>query len=411
MHFISKNSNKFDAGILLLIFISVIFVPSIKITNEFYLGLEEGLLLLAFLRLIFLKSISLDLYLKVLVAFIFYIAFTILYNGNLLHFREYFECYKVLKFIILVKYTIVVFNFSKINYTTIIKSSFLIILIFNFLHYFNVFHFNHLIFLFYDIDQRDILEFGVNSIGQPAAKRMIGTMGNPNVNSMLFLFYLAFFVYEKIRNGFKTIYQDFYLISSVICIVLCQSRTGIVIMLLILLIYAFFTYKEYKRLIIQGFSILLLLFLIFQVDKQSYTYVSNFKFQTEKNTSLKGRLEVWNLLGNQILEKPIFGRGPNKEYLYANKIYPENEYIFMTWRFGFLGLLFYLFWIIYPVLYFGKKMKLKNNLYFYISLIILISALSNNPITESRIVVLIGIIIGIGFAESLNRMKKNDRVG
>jgi O-antigen ligase len=101
--------------------------------------------------------------------------------------------------------------------------------------------------------------------------------------------------------------------------------------------------------------------------------------------SARGRLETWNLLGKMILEEPIFGHGPYKEYFYQNHIYSENEYILMSWRYGLLGLFLYLtiFLIPFKKLYASmNELSVKGSL---MLIMMLVSALTNNPLTERNI--------------------------
>jgi O-antigen ligase len=89
-----------------------------------------------------------------------------------------------------------------------------------------------------------------------------------------------------------------------------------------------------------------------------------------------------------ILEEPLFGHGPYKEFFYQNKIYSENEYILMTWRYGLFGLLIYLSIFLIP---FKKLVASMNEISLKGSLMLimmLVSALTNNPLTERNIEVL-----------------------
>jgi O-antigen ligase len=406
---IIQNSflKKFDLFILAGIFLCVILVPSIKITSTFYIGLEELLIFIAFCRILQQRYFAISFYLKIVLLFAFYIFLTILINGRIFEYSEYFESYKVMKFIIIVQFVSLMYLSYEFKVKKVIEISFLILFGFNMLHYFNLFNFNHLIYLFYDIDGRDIIQFGKNSIGQPATKRMLGTMGNPNVNSILFLFFFTYFMYKTIQGFYSVIWQQFYFILSALSVILCQSRTGIFILVLLFCCYVFYSYKNYKRVILIFLILLGLLSIIYLLDVYTFKYITNFKMNSQENTSLSGRLEIWKLLGDQILQKPIFGWGPNKNYMYSNNIYPENEYIFMAWRFGFIGLFFYLFWLIYPFKESIKKDGFKNNFYLYVLLVVLICALSNNPITESRIFVLFSLIVGVILAKNNKGINEN----
>ena len=190
---------------------------------------------------------------------------------------------------------------------------------------------------------------------------------------------------ETLKLETRLIFDHLYLVFSSISVILCQSRTGVFIMVILFLIYFIKNNISYKIILIQISTIILILFIIYLVDFYTFEYVSKFKFNSTTNTSISGRLEV-----------------------YANHISPENEYIFMQWRFGIFGLLFYLFILIYPLIITNKSIKLRNNFYFYILLIILFTALTNNPLSESRIFVLFVLIVSYSFAiYSKNKLEEN----
>ena len=105
-----------------------------------------------------------------------------------------------------------------------------------------------------------------------------------------------------------------------------------------------------------------------------------------------------------IVKHPIFGYGPNKNFFYANHIYSENEYLLMTWRYGIIGLLFYLSIFIYPLLKFWGKAKPYAIQAILLILLVTISALTNNPFTEKNI----SLIYIFGISWSLKNLFINE---
>jgi O-antigen ligase len=97
------------------------------------------------------------------------------------------------------------------------------------------------------------------------------------------------------------------------------------------------------------------------------------------------------------VQKPFFGYGPNKEYVYSKELHPENEYIFYLWRYGIQGVIFYLSMLLVPLVYFYKRLK---EFYFlpFIVFVILIVALMNNPLSNAKINVLFPMILGLSTA-------------
>ena len=101
--------------------------------------------------------------------------------------------------------------------------------------------------------------------------------------------------------------------------------------------------------------------------------------------SVRSRWDAWKLLSDMIVKHPIFGYGPNKNYFYANHIYSENEYLLMTWRYGIVGLGFYLSIFIYPMMKFLGKANPFAIQAVLLVLLMTISAITNNPLTDKNI--------------------------
>jgi O-antigen ligase len=122
-----------------------------------------------------------------------------------------------------------------------------------------------------------------------------------------------------------------------------------------------------------------------------------------EGSSMQGRYDVWRHLWSMIKEKPVFGHAPNKEFFYKNTIYAENEFILITWRYGFLGLAIFLTFI--ALLF---RLSLKNvqsifglNLVLFL-ILFLVAGLTNNPFANKTVLVLFAIIVGL----LLNEIKK-----
>ena len=149
------------------------------------------------------------------------IALSILINKQWMAVNDWFEIYKVIKYLLV----FLIFKeltppLKKITGIDIIV---ICLLIFNFLHYHNWFHFNETVMpVFCGENSIHLTHFGLNSAGLPAVKRMIGTIGNPNNNAILFLILMLFYLPKekwKIKNiGFFTL--------CLIAFLACQSRTS-----------------------------------------------------------------------------------------------------------------------------------------------------------------------------------------
>jgi O-antigen ligase len=413
----SSKSSWVDVVLLSLTFLSILFIPSIKIHNELFLGLDEFLVLLMGLRLLLKRFFWIDQLVLVFVLLSCIILSSILLNSNRADYREYLEVNKVLKFVVFYLFSIFVFtNYNnKKGIIYFVSISFIGLLIFNVLHLFNLFYFNEFITILYDTDGRDVLNFGKNSIGGPGPKRIVGTMGNPNINAILFLFFVSFYSFllvesKKVESSWNyftpnTVRALFLL--SILLVILCQSRTGIVALVII---YLFGLYYRRAKL----FEILLEILLIIGffglsafLDTIALQYLFNTKPQLQENNSLAVRLKIWGKLINMWTEQPFFGYGPNKAYVYREKLHPENEYIFYLWRYGIQGVVTYLSILLVPILYYRSRIKEFTFLIFVV-LVVSLVAFMNNPLSNPKISVLFALILGFSVVQfSQNKQKSN----
>jgi O-antigen ligase len=172
---------------------------------------------------------------------------------------------------------------------------------------------------------------------------------------------------------------------------MCQSRTIFVCVGVLILFFSIYkTIHSKKELWSYLFIIVASYFIAWMLSSRFFTVdiYSNSLFNGVgiKSNSVLGRIESWKFIGKHIFQKPLFGHGPNKSFFYTKNLYSENEYILYMYRYGVIGLIFYLGIFLFPIWRFYKKIKLNtNNLLIIPILIILVSALTNNPFTERNI--------------------------
>jgi O-antigen ligase len=119
-----------------------------------------------------------------------------------------------------------------------------------------------------------------------------------------------------------------------------------------------------------------------------------------KTGSARGRWEAWTFLGEMILQRPLFGYGGNKAYFYAQKIYSENEFILMAWRYGIFGLMGYLLIYLLPLKAFFQAKKIEQSYPALLSIVLmLVAALTNNPFVDRTIMVLFAAVIGAVYSQ------------
>ncbi|MFM1946293.1 MAG: hypothetical protein RL207_576 [Bacteroidota bacterium] len=330
------------------------------------------------------------------------VLFSISIQGHHTSISDYFEVYKWIKF------GVAIWFFSLLDYSLFkrfIPWVFGVLIVINSIHFFEFTPLNKILEHYYN-GGLQIRYFGKDSLGAPAVKRLVGTMGNPNINALLFGFFSLYYFPIQVNRKNLTL---FFL--SLLYVFLCQSRTALLFIFCIFAFLAIFkatiwTKKQWGYLILGTIVTFFIAWMLatsfFQFTSYNNSLLDGTVFHSG---SARGRLETWNLLGKMIMEEPLFGHGPYKEYFYQNKIYSENEYILMTWRYGLLGLLIYLSIFLIPfrkLVASMNEMSLKGSL---MLIMMMVSAMTNNPLTERNIELLF--CIGIAWIFQCYRTKES----
>jgi len=239
--------------------------------------------------------------------------------------------------------------------------------------------------------------FSLDSLGE-GDKRLLGTMGNPNNNGIIFGFFCAFFLAGIGKNKKSKLSNLFLLLVSIILLIMTQSRTIFVAFFAMYLGYWLLSGGSKRQLI---YLVIISYFILLFINLLEFKYTSLlWTKDLVENTSWTARLEIWDFLFDMIKKSPWIGYGPNKDFFYQNNLYSENEYIVITWRYGYIGLVFYLLWILMPVFTAIKsKNMISSRIIILFSIIILVSALTNNPLSEPRIMALYATLCGIMYAD------------
>jgi len=406
---IDKQVNSFRSNLLiffcLLTFVSLCLSPFIPIKEGFYLRLED--LLLPFIVLVLLPEIKLlkNWYFLFIFAWAAYGILSMAVNGRLGELNDYFELYKLLKYVAFIILFYTVFKMNQNFYKPLVIVFFALIL-FNLFHFYNVFHFNEVVMPSFATNSAQLEFFGKNSLGGPATKRILGTMGNPNINGILFSFFAIYFIrFIKIE---KWHWGKIYFFLAISMILLTQSRTSMLALGVYLLCFVLMETMNLKLILKLLLGISVSVVVVKLMDQYSLGYVTGAKFNVAENGSLRGRLEVWAELWSMIKEQPIFGYGINKNYFYEHKLYSENEFILMQWRYGIFGLLFYIGMLFLPLRFMKNWRQLKNEKsIFFVLLLILyaINALTNNPMSDP----VLQLLFAIGVAYYLSQFELHEK--
>lgn len=336
--------------------------------------------------LAYIKGMS--IYLLILLSLAVSVFISMVFNHRLGHIQDYFEILKIMKYAIIMIF--IAQNRSLLNINLALKISFFLVMLFNTLHYTNFLNFNTLIEKHYS-GEIQMNNFGVNSLGQPATKRMLGTLGNPNDNAILFLFFIIYFFPTSISRFNEKLL--FY--TAVLGLFFCQSRTGFIAFFIVYSIAAFLNNYSFSHIIwnilifggLYGIQILL-----------GNLYLSSLATNIMEQNSVRGRLETWKMLFEMIKQKPLFGYAPYKEYFYANKIYAESQYVLTTWRYGILGLLLFLLWMFYSfIISIRTRMQRESQHLLLFLIVLLITSITNVPISNQTLLLVFAIVTALYF--------------
>jgi hypothetical protein len=363
--------------------------PKIEISDVTFPIL--ALLLALFCRTTFLEKLI--AHRKIVMAFAVFVGivvFSILLNGRVTQVRDWFEVLKYVKFIffIFVIYTF----FSKSQIYRFMTPLLLAVFAFNLLHYFNVLDFNRLIEPYYAAPHH-LDFFGLNSIGEPATKRALGTLGNPNTNGLLFLmFVLLFLPRVKAPNRVHLM----LLALAIIGVFLCQSRTGLLAYALILLAYYITNPSHWKMVV----AMIVFSFLIYGIlALMGNLYLSSLGNVELMKSAGVGRLEQWKKIWASMPGHWFIGHAPEKEYFEKHGIYSESEYFLVLFRYGFVGLVaFIAFWGMWAkeyVLQFKNGFKLG----LFVLIVYMFSAITNNPLQSPKIALILGLLMALTLIE------------
>lgn len=397
-HKIYKAIKKPASILINLFLILVLILPAFEIKPGIPKFSPEDLILpFCILLLLFVPEkkkflVDYKIILFPIIFYMFWILISIVINNRIEIIRDHFEWIKIVKLLIFVIFFAIFIDKYSLNRT--IKITFGILLAFNLAHYINLFHINEIIEPYYVSSMEHLDYFGKDTIGRDATKRMIGTLGNPNNNSILFMFFLIYFF----SNGKK---DRIWFYLATFGMLACQSRTGFISWIIIMALAYYITRTSLKTILIQIF--------IFGLEYIALLLLGNVYIGTlgstavMKTNSVMGRLEIWTHLGKMLLQRPIFGYAPYKEYFEANQLYSESEYMQSAWRYGFIGLFAYLWFLIVLTVQGWRNRITPQGLQLFLFVIcFLVTSITNTPFSSPKLAFLLALSIGIFINHKLN---------
>jgi hypothetical protein len=270
-----------------------------------------------------------------------------------------------------------------------IKFVFIGIFVFNLFHYFDLFNFNSLIEPYY-APAHHLDYFGLNSIGEPATKRALGTLGNPNNNGFLFLLFCFLFLpYKKVQFGWKPLLLPSL---AIIGLMACQSRTIFLVYLILIIFYFLLIQREWRYIVyFTLFSILIFTIFIFNGN----TYIESLGDTSITQHSAIGRMQQWSKILNEMPGFWLFGHGPDKQFFEQNGIFAESEFVLLLFRYGSLGVISFFIWMfVLPIRKISNRLRLNRSM-FLLVLILIFSGITNAPFHNVKLNVFIACVLAL----------------
>jgi hypothetical protein len=237
-------------------------------------------------------------------------------------------------------------------------------------------------------------------------KRLLGLMGNPNNNAILFSFFYALFMslYLSLRSK-KYLYIS---LLSFLIVILCQSRTTFLALLFSTFFIPFFTGSKHKKRYLKSIltSLIMVGFIVIVYNILPISYLKSIKnMDIEEMSSWQERIIVWNYILDNVKQQLILGTGGFKEFYYSRNIDIDSGYFWFLYNFGLISLLTYLVFLLYQIYISFKFRKLLfSYLNFSFLSIILITSITNAPFQEPRLNLIIAVTIA--FFDSHRIMKE-----
>lgn len=312
-----------------------------------------------------------------------------LYNNQELIFDHLLYLLRWIKYGVIFILTLCFFRKSNLDQIIIcVKGSFLLLAFFNILIYINAFGIGE--FLQYLHSPKDT--FALSNFHEPGVFRLGGTMMNPNDNGILFgLFFLLFVLHES--------FKDYYFaIISFLIVLLTQSRTAVLILLGILLIwiiYFIIKTKVSKKQFFLGIFIIITTITFFSVF--NFNYISTvFTGKAFQSNSFIIRIENFKSIINSSNDILISGQGVITDQVAVFGKYLDSELTTVIAQFGLIGLFIWLV-LIASMIIIAIKKTIHSKV--FISFIILYSgtSLTNLSFFNTQLGLLLFVFLGLTF--------------
>lgn len=196
----------------------------------------------------------------------------------------------------------------------------------------------------------------VQGIGLPRAQSFFSHPNNyAHYLLVIFIFLMIYFEWEKDQS--KRLFLVLLRVTQFIvafCILLTFSRSGIVALGLIIVL---FRVKNLKTFSYALFIISIIFFILYYFFPEFISYTINITLTSNNihESTLASRFDIWSTALHLIKNNWLFGVGPGQSNILIG-IIAHNDYIRIFLEYGLLGIIFY-FWVLFRQLFDSQLLK------------------------------------------------------
>jgi hypothetical protein len=232
--------------------------------------------------------------------------------------------------------------------------------------------------------------------------RMLGLFGNPNMFAFSISLMLSYYILIKNNSSY---FMDLFIFSiSIIAIFLSGSRTALVTILVLLILYYFLKFMQnstIKKLLFLFLGFTFIAIVIININNYSNSdYVSVARLLEFDRYSFGGRGKLWdeqlNYITSNNLINFLIGYGPLKELANTGTLplFSDSQFIGILKNFGFIIFLLFILLVGFIIKRLFLKLNFNNENYFnnklFISVIpIIISMITIEILFNIQMVILI----------------------
>ncbi|HEY9168509.1 MAG TPA: hypothetical protein VIN72_03390 [Lutibacter sp.] len=363
IHVLNYKENVSDIKIVQLLIVSIILLPSIKVSDSLpFIRFDDIIILLTVFTLI--KRFPTNIITHILITFFFIVLFSNIigaFKGNVNSIKDFFDLIFIFK--IIVVYTLFYkikneLDFRKIFIITAVCSlmSFMIAI----MQYFNLFDINEKLTLLYTSTQTESL---LNE--DIFYRRVIGTFSNPNMYGIFATIISSITITYWLTKKSKYVYPLLILVFSITALFLTASRQSLTTFFIIFFIIVIFSLIKIKFTSISKIKIIFITSVIIMAISfmVSYSSIFNDRLTSIGNATSTGSVESrilvkWPYYLNKIPENIFFGIGTHKFDSILGSI--DSEIILMVYSYGLIATFLYYLSIFYVIKIAYRNIQLFN---------------------------------------------------